>query len=356
MNIPYRTRVLLKRIGMVLLFLVLVLIIAWFCTVVWLERYIVYTRDGAMVDMSYSSNEMQGELAVPPVSGGDTGITIYFNEGDNAIETSNEMFQLNGYFISMDLLRTDIAGVWDLLAPLPAGTPIMIDVKGGMGAFCYTSSLQDAPRATTVSVDAVDELIKNMQAKGFYTIARVSAFRDYNFGLNHVPNGLMHVNRKGLWPDSDNCYWLKPNDPVVQNWIISIVNELKGIGFDEVVLTDFWFPNSDKYIFNEDKDQVLAETAANLLKNCTAVDFVLSFSTNNPAFPLPEGRTRLYLENVGATQVGANVAQCTVENQQINLAFMAQSNDSRFNDYSVLRPITSAEVLEAQKAEQVEQE
>ena len=33
-------------------------------------------------------------------------------------------------------------------------------------------------------------MIQEMKNRGFYTIARVSAFRDYNYGLNHVPQGL----------------------------------------------------------------------------------------------------------------------------------------------------------------------
>ena len=48
MSIPYRTRRVLNRLGLVLMIFLLVGVIAWLCWVVWLERYVVYTADGAI--------------------------------------------------------------------------------------------------------------------------------------------------------------------------------------------------------------------------------------------------------------------------------------------------------------------
>ena len=41
MSIPYRTRRVLNRLGIVLMIFLLVGVIAWLCWVVWLERYVV---------------------------------------------------------------------------------------------------------------------------------------------------------------------------------------------------------------------------------------------------------------------------------------------------------------------------
>ena len=61
MRIPYRTQRMLRRVGIVSLIFLLLFIIAWFCSVVFLERHVVYTREGAMLDMSVSANEIIGE-------------------------------------------------------------------------------------------------------------------------------------------------------------------------------------------------------------------------------------------------------------------------------------------------------
>lgn len=350
MNIPYRTRQTLNRIGTIALAALLVLIIVWFCWVIWIERYVVYTRDGATLDLDVSANDIVGEVASPPAAGG-TGITIYYNDGSAAVQTSHELTQLDGYYIDANALTKDIAGAWEMMDELSSGTAVMIDLKGGYGSFYYSSTLPDAITSQSVSVASVDEMIADMKKREFYTIARISAFRDYNYGLNHVPQGLYMLSKAGLWADEGGCYWLDPTSSTVLNWISSVVNELKNIGFDEVVLTDFRFPTSDKYIFSGDKTEALNSAAATLMENCGSDTFTLSFGVTDTAFTLPEGRCRMYLEGVSADSVGTKASQITVSDPEIQLVFVAETNDTRYNDYSVLRPIDVADVLEAQKAE-----
>ena len=51
MRIPYRTQRMLRRVGIVSLIFLLLFIIAWFCSVVFLERHVVYTRENETADM-----------------------------------------------------------------------------------------------------------------------------------------------------------------------------------------------------------------------------------------------------------------------------------------------------------------
>lgn len=348
MSIPYRTRRVINRVGTVLLALLLIGIVAWLCWVVWLERYVVYSDGKATLDFEASAQELTGEIALPPVA--EENISIYYNEGANAVDVGNELTQLNGYYISSEMLQKDMAGVLEKIERLSAGTPIMIDMKGPYGSFFYPSHLDDAIHSASTDVDAVSALVTKLQNKGFYTIARVSSLRDYNFGLNHVTSGLYMLNRAGLWMDDGGYYWLDPTNATTTSWITSIVLELKEMGFNEVVLSEFRFPNSDKYIFNGDKDAALQEAAAKLMSTCGSSDFTLSFAVDNAAFPLPEGRSRIYLENVDAASVEARAAQVTVEDPQVQLVFLAATNDTRFDSYGVLRTLAVADVIEAQKA------
>lgn len=348
MSIPYRTRRVLNRVGVVLAALLLVGVVAWLCWVVWLERYVVYSADGATLDFEQSSQEISGEVAVPPVA--EQNISIYYNEGSDALNTSNELTQINGYYISSNMLQTDINGVLDKLERLSAGTPVMIDMKGPYGSFFYPSHLDEAIHSAATDVDAVAALVQTLQNKKFYTIARVCSLRDWNFGNNHVTSGLYMLNRAGLWLDSEGYFWLDPTNSTTTSWITSVVLELKEMGFDEVMLADFRFPDSDQYIFTGDKDAALLEAATKLMSTCSGGNFTLSFGVSNPAFTLPEGRSRIYLENVDATSVEAMAAKVTVPDPEAQLVFMAATNDTRFESYSVIRSLNAAEVLEAQKA------
>ena len=55
MNIPYRTRRVIDRIGYISLAVLMVLAVVWFCWVIFVERYVVYTRDGAVLDIFIKS-------------------------------------------------------------------------------------------------------------------------------------------------------------------------------------------------------------------------------------------------------------------------------------------------------------
>ena len=60
MSIPFRTRRRLQRIGTAMLIFLLAFVIFWLCWVIWLQRYVVYTDDGAKLNFSQSSYEIMG--------------------------------------------------------------------------------------------------------------------------------------------------------------------------------------------------------------------------------------------------------------------------------------------------------
>ena len=127
MTIPYRTRLRLQKMGTVALLVLMILILAWFCWVLWLERYVIYTDDGAVIDFTLSSEKLSGVEAKPPKS--DYQVSIYYNEGENAIETQAELSQMAGYYVTVDDLLADLNAVREQLIALPNGTPVMLEVQ-----------------------------------------------------------------------------------------------------------------------------------------------------------------------------------------------------------------------------------
>jgi len=347
MSIPYRYKRSLHRIGTFALVVALILLVAWLCWVVWLQRYVVYTSKGARLDFDLSSYEVEGEVAKPKEA--EHNISIYYNEGANAIDTSNEMTQISGYYITSDMFQQNMADIQLQIERLPAGTPVMIDMKGPYGSFFYQSQLPGAVASASTDIQGVADLLTKMKMKGFYMIARISAFRDREFGNNNVPAGLYMLNRRGLWMDTGGMFWLDPSNPTATNWIASVVLELKGMGFDEVLLDNFRFPASDQYIFNGDKPAALQQAANTLMAACGSKDFVLSFCVEDPAFQLPEGRCRMYLSGVDAGSAAQKASLVTFEDPDVRLVFLSETGDTRYDQYSVLRSIEVAEEVEARK-------
>lgn len=335
MTLTYRTRRKLQRCGILALILLVVSILVWFCWVIWLERYVVYDENGATLNFDLK-DPGNGQVAAPPSA--DETVPIYYNEGENAIDTSTDLTQLSGYYITTEDLTQDIGAVKDTIATLPAGTAVMVEVKNAKGNFYYTSSLRDAVMSTKVNNAAMDELIEAITSRNLYAVAMLPALRDYQFGLNNVSCGLA-VSKGYLWADENYCYWLDPTKSGTLGYLKQILEELRSLGFREAVFTDFCFPNTTSIIFNEDKTQAITKAAAELVSSCTTSTFAVSFLTSDMTFALPEGRSRMYLQNIGASNVAAVSQQVQVTDPVVNLVFLATTNDTRFNAYSVMRPI-----------------
>lgn len=339
MKIPYRTRQLLKGIAVTLLILALVGVVIWGLWILWLSRFVLYTRDeGVKLDFSLSQEIAEGELAVKPESVPTIG--IYYNEGEDAINTNQPLAQLNGYYITQQVLETEsLDTIRSQIGTLPKGTPVMLDVKSIKGSFFYNSAAS-SQRNGAIDTEGMEQLISFIDSSGMYLIARLPALRDFYYGLDHVPDGLP-TSEGYLWMDDASCYWLNPASEGTRNYLVQQIQELRSKGFDEVVLTDFCFPVTDQIVFSGDKTQTLTETAQLLVDTCTNDSFAVSF-VKAADFTLPTGRTRVYLEGVEAAKADQAAKDSGVADTTVNLVFLAESHDTRFDAYGVLRPLASA--------------
>ena len=318
MSIPYRHRRILNRIGVAALIFLLIFLVVWLCWVIWLQRYVVYTSSGAKLDFSQSSYEISGVEAAPPKS--DMEVSIFYNEGADAIDTTKEMTQLSGYYITGDMYKEDLDNVMLQVERLPSSTPIMVDMKGPFGTFFYNSKLDEAITSQSTNIQGVSQLLDRINKKGFYKIARISGM-----------------------------YWLDPTNATAINWISSVVLELKEMGFDEVLLDNFRFPQNENYIFSGDKTEALQSAAKKIVEACASNKFVISFGVDDPTFQLPDERCRIYLTNVDAGSVSSKVSQVTFDDPEIRLVFLSETGDTRYDKYSVMRSLNVAEEVENRK-------
>ena len=67
MNLTYRTKRRLYRAALIGGIVLLVIILVGFCWVIWLERYVVYTREGATLNFDLANTPSAGQLAMPPL-------------------------------------------------------------------------------------------------------------------------------------------------------------------------------------------------------------------------------------------------------------------------------------------------
>ena len=338
MHIPYRTRVLLNRLGVIALILLLVLGLCYLFWFLWLGWFVIYTREGgAVLDMTLPPQIAEGVPAVPPE---EEQISIYYNEGDNAINVTRELTPIVGYYADEEMLA-DMELVKKQVGLLTTGTPVMLDVKDAKGRFFYSSHIS-SDRRSSIDPSVMDALIKELDKKGMYLIAKLPAFRDYAFGLRATDNGLFVQSGAYLWADDDYCYWLDPTKQGTVTYLVEIVSELKSLGFDEVVFGEFHFPDTDEIRFEGDRVQALNDTANTIATSCADQSFTVSFISQEQGLVLPGDRSRLYMTDVAAADAATVAEGFQLENPAVHIVFLTENHDTRFNDYSVLRPLDSA--------------
>lgn len=335
MTIPYRTRIALGRIAIVLVALLLVAVLVLAGWIFWLSRFVIYTQDGAKLDFSLSEEVSSGLLAVEP----EPGETVAVSYNDLAAQITTELGPLIGYYVEDAALAKDIEQVKAEIQALPAGTAVMINVKNIRGGFYYSSAVSQS-RSSNIDAQAMDDLIAWLKKSGMYTIACVPALRDREYGLNHTNDGVHHSSRGYLWMDDEGCYWLNPNSSGTISYLTQTVNELKGLGFNEVLLCDFSIPRGDDTYFDGDRTQALSNAANTLVTSCATNTFAVSFMGSS--FTLPEGRCRLYVKDVEPSGIGTAIENSGVADPSIGLVFVTALYDTRFDQYSVLRPLSSA--------------
>lgn len=335
-NLTWRTRKRLRTLGMILGLLALAGLVVWLCWIVWLGRFMVYSRDGVRLDFDWVA---PGAFltAEPPET---QEITIVYDDGNEpVVEHSGELEQLTGCYITTEMLTGDVAELDRLIRELPKGTAVMLELKSGTGNFYYDTTLPDASVSSKVDTDAVADLIAYLAKADYYTIASVSALRDRAYGLENTSCGILHSSGRYLWAGDDKCYWLDPAKSGTRTWLVSVATELRDLGFDEVVFTDFSFPPTEDILYEGDKLTILNETAQHLVYNLATEEFCVSFLCNEDGFSLPEGRSRLYRDGVDASMAQSVAASLPVPDPQIHLVYLTEVHDTRFDTFSVLRPL-----------------
>ena len=285
-----------------------------------------------------------GEIVTPDVQ---ETVPILFEVPEEEVIIPVKKEQSLGFYADEETLINKMDMVMSQVDLLKKGSKVMLDVKDSFGRLFYTSAI-NTDQSCDVNIAQMDALIQKLNEKEIYLIARLPAFRDRHQGLTNTNDGLFSSEGPWLWIDDNRCYWMDPTKKGTLDHLIKIVNELKSLGFDEVVFDDFHFPDTDpaNLQFSGDKLQAINNAAVTLMEACSSKDFYVSFMWEIEGLVLPKGHGRLYVADVSAADAEAVAQASGVTNPAINLIFLTPYHDTRFNDYSVMRPIESAEPTE----------
>ena len=339
MIFSYRTRQWLRRLLSALLPALLVIVAVLVCWLFWLQRFVVYTPDGVHFDFNLTSPAQPG-IEPQPATKGDVEIEYDTTLPNESRPPFSAQLPPKGYYIDAELLQTDVDAVITQLQKLPAGTAVLLDVKNYWGSFFYSTTLREQA-SSAYNIPQMDVLLAYLASSDLYAIARLPALRDYTYALNNTECGLA-TGQGYLWEDSGKCYWLDPTQEGTLSFLIQVTRELRTLGFDEVVFTHFYVPESRSIVFDADRKEAIEAAAATLVCTCASEQFTVSFALEDLMVALPQQYCRLYLSGVAAADVLYVLEQVSLANPEANVVFLAEANDTRYEQGGVLRPLKLA--------------
>jgi hypothetical protein len=335
----YRNKRIAKTALLVLAGVLSLLIILCVGRFLYLQRYLVY-GDGS-VRLDYEQ-DLQSEGTKHEVSDPrDFPLHIITPEDGSGVTgpVDDSIKPLTGYFVTTNMLQ-NVPNVQTALEELEQQPRVILfEMKSIFGNFYYQSALFGQYTANA-DIPAVKALVEQMQENGAYVIAKVPAFSDINFALANQSCGLP-LSSGALWMDSNGCYWLDPMDDEVLNYLTAIAAELRELGFDEIVFDGFTMPDSEKIIYPTEftREEYTAQAAQTLMESLSELPVRVSFGSTSPL--MATIGERIYVSGVEGSAVLATVEALSaeMENPAAQIVFLTESRDTRFEQYSVLRPL-----------------
>ena len=319
----YRNKLLLRRSLIVLAVLAAIAALVLLVGFIYVGRYVIYTEDGARFAFEQTPQEASpaSTLPVPETIELVTGEPITANEVIGDIAPALEDTEVNGFLIDYGTLAS-------------GATLSQIDLEPDVN---NTIVLQmRAPDKDIISTEPVRALIERAKSQDIHLVALISCLSDSTFARNH-PDQALQSSRDTLWVTNDGTCWLDPGQDEVINYLAGIVKVLSDMGFQEVVLDDFYMPSSDlyDYVYDGRTNADITTAAYNKLLDATMDQcrlglFVWDTAHGHQAL---DAADRLYVYYTD----GSSVKQYAENHPDHHLVFVTDSHDTRFESYGRIR-------------------
>lgn len=323
----YRQKLLLKRLLIALGILILVAFLVLLIGFTYLGRYVVYTEDGAHFsfgDDEASSSTLQAEA---PVAAPENPVLV---TGDSILENTTltdeetivlEDYEVNGLIVDYETLAD--GSTLNAIELNDTGyNTLVLEMRSGSKEILNT--------------EPVLSLIQRAKSQQLKLIAMISCLNDIAYAEEHSNEALL-VYGGNYWLTSGGSYWLDPTQESVQAYISYMINTLSEMGFQEVILNHFSFPEDSSINYSSEegaREQALIDSfqaiQANISSSCTLGLLITDPSTGHQAFDYAE-HLYVYMSS------GNAVSEYIEAHPDRYIVFVTDSHDTRFDEFGKLQ-------------------
>lgn len=137
--------------------------------------------------------------------------------------------------------------LWTIVKQLKAhgGNTVVFDAKDMNGAISYRSEVPLAKELKAYGggmIHDMPKMIEGLHREGIHTVARLVLFHDTKLARKKPQFALKSKRTGGVWREGGNLAWVDPSLPAVQDYNLSLAQELINYGVDEIQFDYVRFP------------------------------------------------------------------------------------------------------------------
>lgn len=319
----YRQKLLLKRFLIFLGVLIVVVFLVLLIGFSYLGRFVIYTEEGARFSFNDPDTTSSELVSDAPVAGPEQPVLII---GDSIMEDPTlsdedtiilEDHEINGLIVDYDTL-VDGSTLNAIEFSENNYNTLVLEMRSGSSGI-----LNSEPVLT---------LIQRAKSQDIKLIAFMSCLNDISYAEEHSSQALS-VYGGDYWLTSGGSYWLDPTNSAVQDYIIYMINSLSEMGFTEVILNHFYYPDDSAINFsieNLTRDEALVQAYQNIEdsvdNNSTLSLFISDPENGHQAFDYAE-HLYVYYSN------GSKLDDYLKNHPDRYIVFVTNSHDTRFENH-----------------------
>ena len=222
----------------------------------YLQRFIVYDKDGLRLDLSAQREEIlhpgaleddnAGAPAYTPV---DVEIVVDQKDYSEVVTSAGTDLQpMRAVFVPADEVTENTLKYYS--RNTGDFNALVLELKGADGFLRWHSIV---PAADSFAVNGTlepAEYLAALKEKGIYLTAQISALSDTTMAQRNAPIALKNSATGSALTTGGGNYYLDPYSDGTRAYLRSLMAELKELGFDEILLTGFVCPDSEYLQFS----------------------------------------------------------------------------------------------------------
>lgn len=311
------------------------------CRFLYLSRYVVYSGNEAYLDFDRTLSATRDPQQTQNPD--DFPFTTLIASQSPDEPQTQQRSKIQGYYITTNMLSDGVDAVRAALDAANDYDAVMIDVKSVFGNYYYRSKLSGAQIATSADIDAVEALIRELTARTDLTvIARRPGFLRAELCLRPSESGARPLFRRAL--DGRKALLLaRPvrrlgaELPCLHRTGASGISASTRYSLTSSISRR---PTPSTVVRPRLTRQTAVQNAAEGIRaalegSSIRVDFV----SDDPAVAAQADRIAVANEDAAAVESTAAAFADVLADPSSQLLFLTSSRDTRYENYSVLRPL-----------------